>query len=173
MGWTKDKLNSNTNDNNMNYISRELEHQNIANYKEFISCNRNNKPLKIESQYNHLPPVTQDILLANNAKDHKNVFHSIEQYFTNTTSYKKLDKTKKYNLVEFYHHLRNNDVINMFKSTKNSKVNSTIEKFDFPESLDALTNDFKNCSNPNNNHSSFSSPSNSGDENNNREPQGK
>ena len=173
MGLATEKLSNKTNNTIINEISCEERHQNIANFEESIFCDKNNKPVKVEYQYKHLPPDKRDMHLANPSKDRKNLFHSIEQYFINTTSYKKLDKTKKQNLIEFYHHLRNNDVMNMFKATKSSKVGTGIDTFDCPESLDTLKNDVRDNAKPNNKNMSLKSSTISGDENNNKVPQGK
>lgn len=173
MGLTTEKLSNKTNNTIINELSCEERHQNVANFEESIFGDKNNKVVKEECQYKHLPRDQRDMHLANPSKDHKNVFHSIEQYFINTTSYKKLDKTKKQNLVEFYHHLRNNDVMNIFKANKSSKVGTGIDTFDCPEPLDALKNDVRDNSKVNNKNMSLNSSTISGDENNNKVPPGK
>ena len=148
----------------------DLRHINIGALK---SCNKDNKVFKIENPFKHFEPTDHEKNFRNNSKDHKSVFHSIEQYFTNSISYEKLNKRRKQNLSEFYHTLRKSNIINKLKTNKSFKGCVTDTKIVIQSSIDGFEKCHENNLNSINDSQSLKSLSISSDENNNKKLQGK
>ena len=171
MGLTTENLYPKDTDNKIESdVSCDLRHINFGALK---SCNKDDKVSKIENQFKNLEPTDHEKNFRNNSKDHKSVFHSIEQYFTNSISYEKLNKTRKQNFSEFYHTLRKSNIINKLKPNKSFKGCVT----DTKKVIQRSNGDFEKCQENNLNSiydsQSLKSLSISSDENNNKKLQGK
>ena len=136
MGLTAEKVNSEyTCHDIQNDINRDFRHQNI---KDLIFCEH--KTFKMQSPDQYLHQVNNDSF--DKDKNHKSVFHSIEHYFTNAVSYKKLNKTKKHNI---HHYLHKNNLLNMFKTVTSFKGCATTSELDLSCSVDNSIDSSKIC----------------------------
>ena len=123
---------------------------------------------KIHNPSQYLHPVSHDSF--NKDKNAKSALHSIEQYFTNSVSYKKLNKTKNSSI---YNYLHKKNKINLFKIAKSFKGCVTTGEFKSPYSADDSGSNYKNDFMTINRKYGLNSSSDSRDENNNKKPKGK
>ena len=148
-----------------NCINNELMYQTTEN---LIIQEDYDKKHNMQSPYQYLHPVSNDSF--NKDKNHKSALHSLEQYFTNVVSYKKLNKTKNFSI---YHYLHNKNKINLFKKAKSFKGCGTTGEFESSCSVDDSVNDFKIGPTTINKKFGLNFSSDSKDENNNINLKGK
>lgn len=147
-----------------NCINNEFIHQKV---KDMIIQEDYDEKHKIQNPFQYLHSVSHDSF--DKDKNHKSALHSIEQYFTNSVSYKKLNKTKNSSI---YNYLHKKNKINLFKIAKSFKGCVTAGE---TEPLDSanLVNNFMNDFSTINNKHGLNSSSDSRDENNNKTLKGK
>lgn len=166
MGLNTEKLDyPTTNTKIRNCINNEFIHQKIKN---LIIQEDYDKKQKIQNCSQYLRPVSHDSF--DKDKNHKSALHSIEQHFTNTVSYKKLNKTKNFRIFDYLH---KKNKINLVKTTESFKGCVTTGEFESSYSADDSVNNFKNDFTTVNKKYGLISYYDSEDENNNKKVKGK
>ena len=148
-----------------NCINNQFIHQKLKN---LMAQEDHDKKHKIQNPSQNLRPESHDSF--DKDKNYKSALHSIEQFFTNAVSYKKLNETKNYSIYS-YSHKKNK--INLFKTAKSFKGCVTTGEFESSYSVDDSVDNFKNDFKTINKKYGLNYSSDSRDENNNKKLKGK